>query len=153
MNIDETLRTRYLEYTKKYDLPSLEQLNEAFEVRDAIMHEEFVPEYLLRFIRRRIIAILDSWTNYLHSILMPGQQSMILYEESNKFSEEEKEKAMSVMKKIVKFNRMSVILEVEQAEEKDAAFVKQAYDAWRVLHKDLKPFAEKSLSVWSDEVK
>ena len=74
------------------DLPSLDELNFEFEIKDAVVAQKIDPSFPLRYIRRHIVGIFYNWINYLHNFIMPNPQSAILIRESESFSDEQKQK-------------------------------------------------------------
>lgn len=148
--LQEELRTVYSEYAARYDLPDFEQLDDRFEITDHTANNGFVPKHFLRYLRRRIVNVMDGWVNYLHGIVLPGEQSMILYEEANHFTQEEKDEAFALIKRVMRLGRKNVLLETLLDEEEDAAFIQHANKEWESIREDLKPFVEKSRSVWEE---
>ena len=84
---------------------SFEEIDKVFYLKDQILKEGFVSPNLSRQITWRIVDTYTSWYNYLHNLIMPNPQSMVQLQESQGFNDEEKEKIMKVMPKLVLFGR------------------------------------------------
>ncbi len=148
MSLAEKYRETYNKLSSKYSLPPVEEMDSTYEISDIIERERFIPMLLLRFIRRRMVSLFDSWVNYLHTIVMPGQHNMILYEESSCFSEGDKKKIISLMTKIMSYTRQSLLLELSHDDKKEAEFITFLHSKWVQVNPKLQEIARKSCDVW-----
>lgn len=149
----QEIKQKYDDLQRRYDLPSYDELDHVFEITDSIREKKYVPDKLLRFIRRRMISLIDYWTGYLHQIVLPGQHNMILYEESSYFSEEEKNEVIKTMTKILSVTRETIKKELLCDEKEDAAYIKKLYDLWIEMLPELNKYVDKSVNIWKDKLK
>ncbi len=150
MELLDDFEDAYENMAEALSLPSLDDLDAVFEVRDAVLHEGFISTNPLRFVRRRIVQFGDNWTGYLHSVILPGDQNLVLYEESGKFSDEEKDEAMKLISRIMRLSRRSTLLELDHDDTADSSFITEALKEWQELLRSIRPFVERSLSAWQE---
>lgn len=144
----QTIVGEYEEYRKKYDLPEFEKLNEEFEVFNGLLNTFEKPEFLLRNIRRRMVDRFYTWINYLHNFIYANQQSLILMNEFQQFSDEEKQEIIMIVNKIMFINRLSVKLEVNHDDGENAQFINKYYYEWNTLKQQLMDITSKNISGW-----
>jgi hypothetical protein len=142
----EELEKKLVETYNKHNL-DFEELDNEFEIIDAFYSRK-ITGYFLRNTRRRIIEVLYSYINYLHNFVAPNPQSVILMQEAEFFSDEEKDEIDAVMKKIMLVNRMSIRLDLEPDEENDAEFIKQSLDEWKKLKPKIVEITNKLIENW-----
>ena len=142
----------YLELSKKYDLPLLDDLNYEFELVDIIIEKNIAPSFPLRYIRRIIVGVFYGWINYLHNFLMPNQQSAILIHEAKYFTTEQKEQVTSIINKIMIINRISTKLDLEHSEEKDAEFIQKYFTEWSNIKRFILDCAKINIESWEKEI-
>lgn len=140
--------TEYEPLAKNYGLPDFEKLNSEFEIYNSFMQVETKPEFLLRNIRRRMVDRFYTWINYLHNFIYANQQSLILMNEFQQFSEEEKQEIIMIVNKIMFINRLSLKLEVTQEESEDAHFIKKYFEEWKKIKQQLEKITSKNIEGW-----
>ena len=137
---------------EKYGLPDFDKLNDEFEIYNNFIGATDIPEFLLRNIRRRMVEKFYSWINYLHNFIFANQQSLILMNEYQQFSDEEREEIIMIINKIMFINRLSVKLEVHHKEEEDALFIKKYFDEWPMLKEQLMQITSKNIEGWQNSL-
>jgi len=143
---------KYDELKKKYNLPSMEELNNEFEIIDIVSEKDLSPTFPLRYTRRLMVNLFYGWTNYLHNFIMPSPQSAILAAEAKAFDEEQKGKINKLIKEIMFINRVSAKLDLEHDEKKDAEFISKYFKQWFTLKKLLLELAEINVDSWQKDM-
>jgi len=140
-NMEET----YAKFAKKYKLPEYKDINQALELsamKD--IHEEF----LIRTLRRRLVDVLFSWTNYLHNLVMPNQNNLISVNEYQQFTDDDRNTMTKIMTQLMILARQSASLEIFLDEKKDANYINTAWKEWAQIKKELQKIVDKNLSSW-----
>jgi hypothetical protein len=150
-SLDEFVK-RYDQLQQEYSLPTLDELNFEFEVKDIIAEKNAGTTFPLRYIRRIIVNVLSSWTSHLHNFLMPNPQSAIHVHESKHFTDEDKVQINQLITKIMLFNRLSAKLDLVHDEKKDAEFIKSIYTEWADIKKFIIEFADTTIQSWEKDV-
>ena len=145
------LRKEYDQYKKKYNLPRYDELDDEFELLYFHAIEEI--KFPLRFVRRRIIDKFSGFIHFLHGILQPNTGSLISLQESRFFTDKEKDEIGKIIKEMIKFERKSILLDIEHDEKKDADFIIEGLKKWKIIKKKIYSYAEKAEDGWSKEVK
>ncbi|QQG38986.1 MAG: hypothetical protein HYS32_00790 [Candidatus Woesearchaeota archaeon] len=158
MEKNELLKQFEEEFAKvKKDLgfkASLEELDGVFFLRDFILKEGFVPTTLSRSICGRMMETYFSWTNYLHSLLMPNPGYMISMSESQMFNDHEKEEVFKIISKVmVLINRNSIIgLTKNKADE--GKFIDDCLFFWNKTFKlEIEKIVKKIKDSWEEKSK
>ena len=142
-------KKRYEELSKKYKLPSYEELDTEFE----LLYFQNIMEisFPLRYVRRRIGDRVNWFIGFFQGILNPNPSSLINLEESKFFSKEDKDKMVSLVKDMVIFERESLILDLAQDEKKDAEFIRNGVKRWTEFKKELEQYCIKLKEGWKAE--
>ncbi|MBW2981243.1 hypothetical protein KY343_00035 [Candidatus Woesearchaeota archaeon] len=143
---------KYNKLKSKYDLPSIKELNDQFEIYDIIKEKNLSPSFPLRYTRRLMVSLFYGWINYLHNFIMPNPQSAILVRESEAFNEEQKNKVTKLIKEIMFINRLSTKLDLENYEQKDAEFIKKYFTEWKKIKKMILELANINLESWQSDM-
>jgi len=114
---------------------NLDKLDRIFFIKDHILREGFVSNYLSRQICFRIVDVYISWTNYLHSLIMPNPQNMLNMGEAKIFSQEEKMEITELIKKAMEISSRSSLIGLTKDEEDEAKFIDEAVDLWKDIFK------------------
>ena len=109
---------------------SLDELDEAFFVRDAVLSARFVSEKLSRQLGSRIIETYMVWTNYLHSLIMPNPGHMLNMNESKMFSEEEKRALLKVISQVMELTSRNNLIGLTKDKKEEAKFIDGALNFW-----------------------
>ena len=142
-------KERYEELSKKYKLPSYEELDNEFE----LLYFQNIMEisFPLRYVRRRIGDRVNWFIGFFQGILNPNPSSLINLEESKFFSKEDKDKIVSLVKEMVIFERENLMLDLAQDEKKDAEFIKKGIEKWAEFKKEIEPYCVKLKEGWKAE--
>ena len=135
------------EYEKlKYKLPKFDGLDEEFEI-SSIKHKEF----LLRGIRRKMNEKVIFFCRIIESLLYPTTNHIINMNEIKEFNEEDKKDIEDLYKKLMIFERDSLITDVEPDEKKDVDYINKLFDEWGSLKRDILKITKKMRESWLKE--
>lgn len=110
---------------------TLEEIERIFYLKDLILKEDFVSENLSRQICYRITEFYLSWSEYLHSLIMPNPQNLLNLSESKIFNAEEKRDIMEVMKKIMELNSRNILISLTHDRAEEAKFIDDSVSSWK----------------------
>tara|TARA_Y100000310_G_scaffold337122_1_gene423364 strand:- start:4852 stop:5328 length:477 start_codon:yes stop_codon:yes gene_type:complete len=147
----KNLKKRYEELSKKYNLPSYDELDKEFEI--LYIREVFEISKPLAYVRRRLSDKLGGVCGMLQSLIQPNPNSSVSIEESSFFSKDEKQKLVKLLKELMYYERLSVHLDVNSEEEKDAEFIKEASEKWNEVKPKVESITGKLKDGWQKEVK
>ncbi|MBW2995729.1 hypothetical protein KY332_00345 [Candidatus Woesearchaeota archaeon] len=140
------IKEKYKELSKKYKLPSFNEINNEFEV-SGIEKEDF----LLREVRRKIVEKIEIYSDLLHIFLHP-EASLCEMFECRAFTDEEKDKIFNVYKKLMFFNRYSIEVSIDEDNEKTAKFIKDVWKDWKDIKENILPTVKKVKGSWLKEI-
>lgn len=123
------------EYDKvraKYTLSPFKDLNKEFELNH-IEHKEFI----LRGVRRRMNDKLIFFCRIIEGVLYPHEKSPLNAYESGFFDDTTKEQLTLIHKKMMIYERQSLLLDIEPDEAKDAEFIKRLAKEWKMFKEQL----------------
>ncbi len=128
------LKKDYKKIQKEYNLPDFEKLNEDFQIEKVI---EVKTDFLIREIRKFMADKFSNYLRFIEAILNPVNVSMFIFSIIKSIGVEEKNKLTDIYKDLAKIEVDLIELEVEFIEEKEANFIKEAYNTWQKIKKDL----------------
>ena len=135
------------EYDKlKYKLPKFNDINNEFEL-------EFIKEkpFILRQIRRRMNEKVIFFCRIIEGLLYPTQQHIINVTEVKNFSEEKKKEAHKIYKKLMQYERQSLLLDVTPNDKGDVKFINDVFDFWKKIKKDMESIVKLMQESWKKE--
>jgi hypothetical protein len=140
-----------MEFAKKYEtlrekftLPAFDDLNHLFEVE--MLESVSFP---LRDMRRHIIEIVKLHLEILEDLIHPNSTVSAFHE--CKFFDSDKGIVYDLYAKLMTRLRESNVLDLEQDDKKDAAFIKDMHKEWPVLKKDLLTILTRLQKCWTQE--
>ena len=139
------IKDQYNLLKSKYNLPVFNEIDHVFEI--SIIDNE---HFLLREIRKIIIAKIKSFTDILEDIIHPNS-TVSAYHECRFFSEDEKKQLYDLYGKLMGVIRTSNMLEVDSSDELEARFINDSFNAWPIMKKDLAVIMKKLRDCWSAE--
>jgi hypothetical protein len=139
------IKDQYNLLKSKYNLPVFNEIDHVFEI--SIIDNE---HFLLREIRKIIIAKIKSFTDILEDIIHPNS-TVSAYHECRFFSEDEKVKLYDLYGKLMGVIRTSNMLEVDSSDELEAKFIQNSFNAWPLMKKELVVIMKKLRDCWSEE--
>jgi hypothetical protein len=140
------LKEKYIGLRKKYSLPDYKSLNQEFDIEDINSDSELI----LVKIRIKMYEKIDSYAKLIESMLQPDSNLTSLYE-IHYMTDEQKENAYALFKRLVKITRYSNLVSVDNKEDENAQFIKEAYKEWSAIKKDVKNHIKRLVNVWKRE--
>ena len=141
----EDLKKEYVKLQKKYALPTFEELNNDFQIEKASENE---TDFVLREIRKLIAERLFNYLRFIESLLNPTGVPMFVYSIVKTFDVGEKDKLTEVYKKLAKKEVELLELDIESTEEKEVKFIKDSYELWQDVKKDILEVVEVIKKNW-----
>ncbi len=115
---------------------SLEELDNAFFIKDFILKEGFISERLSRQINYKIVDTYMGWNEYFHSLIMPNPQNMLNISESKIFSKEEKKEIVEMMKKIMQISSKNNLILITKDKKGEGKFLDEGLEFWESEFKE-----------------
>jgi len=109
----------------------LQDIDEIFYIKDAILKDGFVSENIDRQICSRIIETYMGWTNYLHSLIVPNPQNILNISESRIFNSEQKKEINNMMKKAMEIISKNNWIGLTKNKQEEARFIDEAVNNWK----------------------
>lgn len=133
-------------------VPTLEDLDRIFFIKDAVLKDGFVSENLGRQICYRVVETYMGWNEYLHSLIMPIPQNILNMSESKIFNQEEKKEIVELMKKIMEISSKNSVVGLTRDKEGEARFIDYAVEFWNSEFKEkLVKLMEKINKEWANK--
>ena len=126
------IKTEYEKLQKKYKLPLYAELNQEFE-----LGELEKKEFLLRHIRRKMREKLLFFCRILEGILYPSDRSPLTAYESGFFDDYTKLQLSKVHKTLMIFDRQSLLLDIDDSEEKTVEYILKLWKEWTMFKEEL----------------
>lgn len=127
------LKEIYFDFSKQYNLPLFEKLNEDFQIEKAA---EFETDFVLREIREIITNKFLNYLRFVESILNPSNTPMFMFAVVKTLGNKEREKLSDLYKKIAKIEIDLIEFDLEYSEKKEAEAIKKYYEIWQAIKKD-----------------
>jgi len=115
---------------------TLEELDETFFIKDAVLNAGFVSDKLSRQICGRIIENFQSWAVHLHTLIIPDPMNMIISNESKMLSEGERKEMFNLVGKLAGFASQSTLIGLTKDKKREAEFIDSSLAFW---NKEFKP--------------
>jgi len=136
----EKLKTYYEKLQKKYRLPSFQEMNEDFHIEKIAENE---TELLPSEIRRWIWEKFANYMRLLEGILNPVNASMFIFSIIKTLDSEDKKELSELYKGLMKEEVKIILLDLSFNEVKEAEFIKNSYEIWQKMKKQLAKIFEK----------
>lgn len=134
------------------ELPEIILLDKETECIDLLTERKAEASLPLTIIRRRFVDVVGGWISYLHSFLLPNQQSMILVHEAENFSEEEKAEILMILNQLMFISRVSAKLELERSPAADAHFLGEYFPKWLEIKAKILAITKKNVAIWQSAI-
>jgi hypothetical protein len=135
-------------FAKLFKKDIIESLDSYFEI-STIKEEDF----LVRSVRRRIAEKLEHILDLLSSYLNPGSD-LLETTDAECFSEEDRDKILSIIKIIVLLYKKHQSLEVESVESEEKDFCIEALHAYKKFAVEVKALISKTAETYNkDDIK
>ena len=141
----ERLKTEYLELHNKHRLPSFKEMNEDFYIEKIAENE---TDILIREVRRMVGDRLANYMRFIENLLNPVNVPMFVFSVIKLIGVEEKNKLQEIYKKLIQNEIKFVERDLEFEENKEAEFIRQSYELWQEIKKELANILEKVDKNW-----
>jgi len=140
-----------LEYNKlKIKLPNFEDLDNEFEISNTNLKDK---NFFIRNLRRRVNEKVIFYCRIIEGLLYPNQGNLVGMFEIKSFTEEEKNSLSQIYKKLMQYERESLIIDVNPNEKNDASYINNLWRDWHSFKKELIKITEKMKNSWKLEDK
>jgi 3-dehydroquinate dehydratase len=143
------LKEVYKILQSRYSLPSFTELNKDFQIEKVTMIE---TELLLKEIRVCITNKFFSYLRFLESIINPANASMFVFAMAKTIEGKDKEKVITLYKQLSRLEVDFIDLDLEYSEQKEADAVKNYYQLWQEMKKELFSIVEVIKKNWDNKV-
>lgn len=147
----EAFQTSFASFKKSTSLKStLEELDKAFFVEDAILSAGFISSSIGRQISHRIIDVYIGLNNYLHTLVMPDTHSLIQMNESKILTPAEKNEILKLISEAMVILSRNLIISLENNPMIDKEFIDQSLSFWQKTYRPrIYQIAEKIRVGWN----
>lgn len=144
----EDLKKDYEKIQKKYNLPTFEKLNEDFYIEKI---SETETDFLIREIRKFVADKFSNYLRFIEAILNPVNVPMFVFSIIKAMGNEEKNELTVIYKKLVRVEVTLIELDVDFSEKKEADFIKESYESWQKIKKDMLNIIESIKRNWDNK--
>jgi hypothetical protein len=138
-DLDE-LKAQYKKFQEKYNLPNFELLNQEFSIEKIA---ESGTEILTKEIRRFIADKIFNYLRFIETLLNPANAPMFIFSVIKSLNQEDKKRLTDIYEKLSEIDLELIKLDLESSEDKDAEFIKQVYNSWQEVKRNLIPIVGK----------
>ncbi len=127
--IDE-LETEFESFSKNFGFkPSLEELDEFFNLKNDVLSKGFVPEQFQRYICSLIGEYFRGWHGYLNGLLVPNTNYFANQTEAKLFNNEKDRKIIwELIGSAMEFSSESAVVNLETNSEDIKKFIEKSYN-------------------------
>lgn len=144
----ENLKQDYEKIQRKHDLPSFEELNKDFQIEKVA---EVKTDFLVREIRKFMADKFSNYLRFTEAVLQPMNTPMFIFSIIKSVGTEEKKKLTDIYKKLVKIEVRLIELDIKFVEEKEVEFIKESYEVWQEIKKDMLGVVESIKKNWDNK--
>ena len=141
----EQLKTDYEKLLKKYNLPGFKEMNEDFYIEKISENE---TEILVREVRRMVGDKMMNVMRLVENIINPVNAPMFIFSIIKLIGQEDKNRLSEIYKKLVRNEIKFVERDLEFDENLEAKFIKESYELWQEIKKQLAAIFEKVEKNW-----
>ena len=147
--IDE-LKEDYKKARKIYDIPTFEELNLNFQIEKIC---DIETDFLLLEIRKHISEKLSGYLKLIETLINPMSAQMLVYHIIKTLTPKDQETLRILYKKLAKLEIKILELDIDFDEKKEALFIKNAFDEWQTIKKDLLEMVINVQENWDIKIK
>jgi hypothetical protein len=144
----ENLKKEYRILKNKYNLPDFKSLNEEFHIEKVAESE---TEILIREVRKFMADKMLNYMRFIENILNPINAPMFIFSFIKLLDAEEKKSVSEIYKKLMKKEIQLIELDLEFDEKREAEFIKNSYEFWQGIKKDILKITDKINKKWDDK--
>jgi len=142
------LKKKYEEIMKKHNLPSFKEMNEDFQIEKI---SESETEILIREVRKFMGDKILNYMRFIENILNPMNVPIFIFSIIKLLDVEEKKKVSEIYKELMKKEIQFIELDLEFNEEKEIRFIKDSYEFWQRIKKDMLKIIDKINKKWDNK--
>jgi hypothetical protein len=128
------LKKEYGNLAKKHGLPDFKEVNECFEI-DRIERD---TDFLLREVRKTMMDKVVGYIRFLEMMINPSQAPPMFMMFLKDVTEAEKKTIQTVYKNFIELELLSLKLEVDYSEAREAEAINGILKAWHDTRPDLR---------------
>ena len=144
----EKLKEEYEKLQKKHKLPSFKELNEDFHIEKIAESE---TEILIREVRKFIGDKLANYMRFVENLLNPTNAPMFIFSFIKLIDSEDKKRLSEIYKELMKKEVEFIKTDLAFNEEKEAQLIKESYEFWQTVKKDMLKIIEKIQNRWDEK--
>lgn len=144
----EELKKKYKDIQKKHGLPDFEELNKDFQIEKAAESEK---DFLIREIRKFVGDKMMNYLKFIESLLNPVNAPMFIFSITKLIDSEEKKKLSEIYNNLLKKEIKFIKLDLEFDEEKEVGFIRESYEFWQEVKKDILKIIENISKKWDNK--
>jgi len=129
-------------------LPDFEELNKDFQIEKAAESE---TDFLIREIRKFVGDKMMNYLKFIESLLNPVNAPMFIFSITKLIDSEEKKKLSEIYNNLLKKEIKFIKLDLEFDEEKEAGFIRESYEFWQEVKKDILKIIENISKKWDNK--
>ncbi len=127
---------------------SFEDLEKVFFIEDYILATGFVSPRISRMICARIRDFFNSWSQLIHSWLVPQPYSLVSNSEHQLFNDDEKEILNNILSDFMSIISKNTVVSLTFDEKKEAEFVDEALVVWNKNRSVLVDYSKRVEDYW-----
>lgn len=148
MEFDE-LKKSYNSLTKKYKLPSFEEIDNDFEIHKI----DKESETLLRSIRKQMMEKIVNSVGFVEMLLSGMNAPRMYFSYMKVMSQEDRKGLENIYKEFSELIIFSLELEVEYNEQSEAELIKKIMETWQDARGDFKKVLQNILKPNNSQIK
>ncbi len=137
----------------KHTLPKFEDLDQEFEISNSNVKDIKEKRFLIKNIRRRVNDKVIFYCRVIENLIYPNQSNFISMLELKSFTDKEKQDMSKLYKKLMLYERESLILDINPDEKRDVNYINSLWKDWHEFKKDLIRISQKMKDSWNFEEK
>ena len=141
----EKLKENYAKIQKVHSLPDFDNLNSDFSIEKLA---EIETDFLIREIVKSMGDKFSSYLRFVEVLINPSNSQMFVFSIVKTLGVEEKKKLSEIYKELAKIELNLIEADIDFSEKKIADLIKDSYEVWIELKKDLLDILEKIKSNW-----
>jgi hypothetical protein len=144
----EDLKSEYKKIQERFNLPSFVELNRDFQIEKIAGCE---TDFLIREVKRFIAEKFSNYLRFIEAILNPVNTPMFIFSLIKSLSLEDKKRLSEIYKKMAKNEIRAIDTDINFSEEKDADFIKESFNLWQEIKKEMKDVIEIVKKNWDND--
>lgn len=142
------LKKGYEELQKKYNLPDFKTMNEDFHIEKIAESE---TELLISEVRKFVGDKLANYMRFVENLLNPVNVPMFIFSFVKALDVNDKKILEEIYKNLMKMELHFVELDLEFNEIKEAEFVRESFQFWQKIKKDMTQILERINTKWDEK--